>query len=87
MWGYTPFVLGKHRELTDFCVREETVSRMHARIDLEQDRYSVTDLNSTNGTRVNGRMLAANETTELADGDFLELGDTGYRVRYGNRRG
>ncbi|MBO6270184.1 MAG: FHA domain-containing protein [Clostridium sp.] len=85
--GYTPFVLGKHPELTDFCVREEAVSRMHARIDLEQDRYSVTDLNSTNGTRVNGRMLAANETLELADGDFLELGDTGYRVRYGNRRG
>ncbi|MCR5371731.1 MAG: FHA domain-containing protein [Clostridium sp.] len=85
--SYTPFVLGKHPELADCCVEEDAVSRMHARIDRREDRYFVTDLNSTNGTSVGGQLLEANETRELRDGDLLELAGVGFYVQLSGNRG
>ena len=37
----------------------------------KEEGYTVTDLNSTNGTSVNGHLLDANETTVLMLGDEL----------------
>ena len=79
---YTPFILGKHPELSDYCIREDSVSRMHARIDMAGDTFRVTDLNSTNGTSVDGRMLEANGTAVLEDGACLELAGVGFYVKY-----
>ena len=50
---------------------DASVSRRHARIQLEGDRWTVTDLGSTNGLRVNGRDVAA---AEVRDGDRVEFG-------------
>jgi hypothetical protein len=47
------------------------VSRRHAQIVLQHDGAVVTDLNSTNGTRVNG---VAVEQASLYDGDEIRLG-------------
>lgn len=38
----------------------------------------MTDLNSTNGTRIKGRLLDANETAILEIGDEIYIADTGY---------
>ena len=43
-------------------LNRETVSRLHLRIDQKDGHYYVQDLNSTNGTMVDGRMLENNET-------------------------
>ena len=55
----------------EVVLTDASVSRRHARIQLEGDRWTVTDLGSTNGVRVNGRDVAA---AEVRDGDRVEFG-------------
>lgn len=76
--SYYPFVIGKNKNLADYALEKDTVSRFHLRIDEEGGRYTVTDLNSTNGTRVRGRLLDANETAAIENGDEIYIADTGY---------
>ena len=75
---YYPFVIGKHRELADYVLDRETVSRLHLRCDRNGDTYTVTDLNSTNGTMVGGVLLDANETVEVKSGDSVVIADAAY---------
>jgi hypothetical protein len=48
------------------------ISRTHCRIDADGPGVAVSDLNSTNGTFLNGRRIAA--TTALKAGDRLQIG-------------
>lgn len=56
-----------------FCYPSRFVSRHHARLDYVRDVFSVTDLASSNGTFVNGRRLARNETCELGVTDIVQI--------------
>ncbi|RGY97352.1 DUF6382 domain-containing protein [Clostridium sp. AM58-1XD] len=76
--AYFPFLIGKQEGLVDFVMNRETVSRLHLRIDEDEDGYRITDLNSTNGTTVNGRMLEANESADLSPGDEIYIADKGF---------
>ena len=76
---YVPFTIGKHQGLSDACIDKATVSRLHARIDRKEGVYILTDLNSTNGTSVNGYQLQANETVSLGNGDSVYLADVGFK--------
>lgn len=71
--SYYPYLIGKQEQLVDHVLHEDTVSRLHVRIDRVDGEYRLTDLNSTNGTAVNGRMLEANETVTLNRGDRVEI--------------
>lgn len=73
-----PFVIGKLEGAVDGIVKHETVSRIHCRIDYEEERYYIVDLNSTNGTLVNGELLEGNKKREIHPGDVLGLGEAGY---------
>ena len=75
---YYPFVIGKNKNLADYTLQKDTVSRFHLRIDDEGENYTVTDLNSTNGTRVNGKALDANETSLIKAGDEIYIADVGF---------
>ena len=56
---------------------EAKVSRRHARIIYENDKFLVEDLGSTNGTFVNrGRRLIPGTPQPLGDGDELIVGKT-----------
>ncbi|HVA91615.1 MAG TPA: FHA domain-containing protein [Chloroflexota bacterium] len=50
------------------------VSRHQARIQRSGDTFSMTDVGSTNGTFVNGRVLEYNQPIELHDGDSIAFG-------------
>lgn len=50
------------------------VSREHALITYEDGGLYVEDLNSTNGTRINGFQLTPERAYRLRDGDELEFG-------------
>ncbi|MES2464856.1 MAG: FHA domain-containing protein [Armatimonadota bacterium] len=52
------------------------ISGAHAVIEQENGRYNLIDLNSTNGTRLNGRQIAANKRELLSDGDEVTFGQT-----------
>jgi len=50
------------------------VSRHQARIQRMGDTFSITDVGSTNGTFVNGKILEYNQPVELHDGDSVAFG-------------
>ncbi|TMC21275.1 MAG: FHA domain-containing protein, partial [Chloroflexi bacterium] len=52
----------------------DTISRVHAAIEHIGSTYVLTDLNSTNATRLNGKRLEPDKATPLNDGDKLTFG-------------
>ncbi len=56
----------------DLVVDDEEVSSRHARITYDDGCFWVEDLNSTNGTFVNGERISA--ITRLQDDDLLKMG-------------
>ena len=58
----------------DFVVDDIEVSRNHAKITCNEGVYRIEDLNSTNGTLLNGRKILSPE--KLKDGDLINLGET-----------
>jgi pSer/pThr/pTyr-binding forkhead associated (FHA) protein len=55
----------------EFIVDAALVSRLHCQLTATADSLQVKDLDSTNGTFVNGRRV---RTAELRDGDRLGVG-------------
>jgi hypothetical protein len=65
-------VIGRSREC-DIVLADSNVSRRHAEIRPAGPGWTVGDLGSTNGVRVNGRRVGA-EAMPVQDGDRIELG-------------
>ena len=58
------------------CVSDPSVSRQHCLIAPQQDGFRIRDLDSNNGTFVNGNRI---DDCILADGDKIRIGDTIFR--------
>ncbi len=71
-------IVGRYREC-DILLPSENVSRRHARLLVEAGRLFVEDLNSANGTFVNG--IRIHERTAVADGAVVRIGDFTVRVQ------
>ena len=52
----------------------DVISRVHARMIIDDQGYGVEDLGSANGTSVNNRYLATGEIHRLSKGDRISLG-------------
>ena len=52
----------------------DTVSRIHATLEHIGSAYTLTDLNSTNSTRLNGKRLEPDKPTPINDGDAIAFG-------------
>ena len=61
----------------DISFEDRYASGLHARVYPRGDRYFVEDMNSTNGTLLNGASLVGEN--ELADGYTISIGDTTFR--------
>ncbi len=57
----------------DFVINDAEISRKHARLTMEGDRYKIEDLNSTNGTYIDGQRLIGPHL--LATGEIIMFGD------------
>ncbi len=62
------------REDSDVIIDDSEVSRRHALVRPANGKLEISDLRSSNGTRVNGS--AVNGVYELSAGDVIELGKT-----------
>ncbi len=69
--GPAGITMGRSRQ-SDVMVDDPNVSRAHAEIRPRGGSWVLSDLNSTNGTRLNGRRLQGPEV--LKPGDEIELG-------------
>ena len=66
-----PVVLGRDPTV-ELTLQDEGISRRHCRVVFDGDHYVVEDLNSTNGTLLNGVLLSRAE--QLQPGDRIHLG-------------
>ena len=71
------FVIGRHAPHVHGVVDHPTVSRRHARITREGSTLLVEDLDSSNGTRVNGVRLRPRTKQAIRAGDSVQLGGMG----------
>lgn len=71
-------------DLTPYGGQDRGVSRRHASIiqDKEHKALYIEDLNSTNGTRINGFALEPRRRYRLRDGDEIELGRVRMVLRF-----
>lgn len=89
--GKTEYLLGradpKHEVLPDLDLgpyggQQMGVSRKHASLMQIDTGFAIRDLGSTNGTIVNGRVLAANQDCPLRDGDEIRLGKLAMNIYF-----
>lgn len=62
----------------NIMIDDELVSRRHAILEFQRGTWQISDLDSTNGTWLNGRPV---RRAQLADGDEIQIGQRRYRVR------
>ncbi|MEK6255826.1 MAG: FHA domain-containing protein [Chloroflexota bacterium] len=61
-------------DLTHYEAYAKGVSRLHATIKINSGRMTVTDLGSSNGTRVNSNKITPHKEHEVEHGDLITLG-------------
>ena len=78
-----PFTIGKLEGYVNAVIKVPAVSRLHARIyeGAENGSYQVEDLNSTNGTFVNGDRIQPYTKVPLHVGDVIRLADEEFEFR------
>jgi predicted component of type VI protein secretion system len=86
-WGAVELELGSlligRLPECDICLNDNLVSRMHARISIEEDSVLIEDLHSTNGIYVNrGRVQ---QQVRACEGDRLLIGSTELSIFQGQR--
>lgn len=69
-----PVTVGKMAGAVDLVLNDQSVSRLHARISRDGNRFFITDLNSTNGTFRNGMRLEPNASEIIEPGDEIGIG-------------
>lgn len=81
--GQTEFTLGRVADgqpilpdvdLSPYEAYAQGVSRLHSALKLNNQRVMITDLGSSNGTRVNGQKIMPNVDYPLNHGDVIALG-------------
>jgi pSer/pThr/pTyr-binding forkhead associated (FHA) protein len=68
----TPFTIGRE-EGNPIQLNDERISRFHLKIQEDEDKLVLTDLESTNGTKVNGESV---QLCVVRPGDIVALGRT-----------
>jgi len=72
--------VGRSKE-ADVRIDDRYASSLHARVFSREGRFFVEDMNSTNGTLLNGATLQGE--ADLIDGDHVQIGDTVFRFEVG----
>lgn len=68
-------VLGRDPS-ADISILDQSISRKHAKVIKKDGKVFLADLGSANGSLINDKKLAKNETRQLAKEDMIKLGST-----------
>ena len=74
-------VLGRNPADSEFIIDHDEISREHTRLTYSNDRLYAEDLDTLNGTTVNGNVLQPREKVLLQDKDRLQMGPLILTVR------
>lgn len=75
-----PCAIGNMAAYCSIVIQSELISRLHACIYREDGAFYLEDMNSTNGTFLNGRRLLPKERQLLSDGDMVGFANLLYKV-------
>ncbi len=79
--GHLPITVGKLAGAVDMIIKDQSISRMHARFFRDKNSIYISDLNSTNGTFRNGMRLEPNASILIEPGDEIRLGKLNFIYR------
>jgi hypothetical protein len=74
-----PFFVGKLKVNRGYTIDSSAVSRFHLKIEEDNNKFYITDLNSTNGTLLNNKKLEPNTKYELKVEDQITIAHIVYR--------
>ena len=74
-----------HIDLTPYLEGKHGVSRRHALLRLRGNRLELHDLNSTNGTSINGVRFSPKESHQLRHQDVIQLGQVQIKITFTQR--
>ena len=74
-----PSTLIGRLDVNDITISDEGISRVHAEINKRNNKFYIRDMESTNGTFLNGKKI---KEKLLKDGDILELGTKKFEFKY-----
>ena len=70
--------IGKEGRQADVCIDRDVISRVHAKVLRREEEYFLMDLDSTNGTYINGKRLGGDGMEKLQQGDRISFADLEY---------
>lgn len=74
------YIVGKLASQSDIVLEHSSVSRVHAKIERHGNDYYLCDLNSTNGTFLNGKRLSINERAKIHPSDEISFARACFHV-------
>jgi hypothetical protein len=77
-----PFYIGSAKEFADFSPAVEGVSRIHCCISRKENNYYLSDLNSTNGTYLNGKEVVPGKEVLLSANDELKVCSQEFYIKF-----
>lgn len=75
-----PCIVGSMSEHCNYVINSKIVSHIHMCILKIENMYYIEDMNSTNGTYLNGERLIANERKEIKKDDLVLVATLPYKV-------
>ncbi len=75
-----PCIVGSMSEHCNYVINSKIVSHIHMCILKIEDMYYIEDMNSTNGTYLNGERLIASERKEIKKDDLILVATLPYKV-------
>ena len=78
--SYLPFIIGKQDRICDYVLDVEGVSRIHLKFFEKKGLLYAVDLNSRNGTYINGKKLENEENIEMNNGYIVNICGMSYRL-------
>ena len=78
--GKKEFLVGRRPQM-DLCIPDDGyVSGTHCKFEIVDNNLFITDLESSNGTKVNGNKIT--EKVQITENDIVRIGKAEYRVNY-----
>lgn len=72
-------IVGRSNSASDYCIDDDFMSKRHCEFSYEENDYYIKDLESSNGTYVNGKRISK---LKLKQGDKIKLGRKVYCVKW-----
>ena len=72
-------IIGRDPAVDIAITSDQNISRKHARVTIEGEQVVLTDLGSSNGTKINGKRCTPNTPIALSKEDMIGMGTTQFK--------